>query len=103
MVGREVPDTKRYGRLLIDGAQVKSFSEKNVGGHGLINAGCYVFNRKQLDAYPVQISFSLETDYFSKAIYSTPFDLFVTSGYFIDIGVPEGYMRAQSELKKYIK
>jgi len=103
IVGLEVPDTKRYGRLLIDGAQVKGFSEKNTRGPGLINAGCYVFNRKQLDAYPVQIPFSLETDYFSKVIYSTPFDLFVTSGCFIDIGVPEGYMRAQNELKKYMK
>jgi D-glycero-alpha-D-manno-heptose 1-phosphate guanylyltransferase len=98
IVGREVPDTARYGRLLSKDAQVVGFTEKGISGLGLINAGCYVLNRGQLDVFPQHSAFSLETDYLAKAVQDLPFDLFVTSGHFIDIGVPEDYQRAQAEL-----
>lgn len=98
IVGREVPDTTRYGRLSTNGLQVHGFEEKGIDGPGVINAGCYVFNRGQLDVCPADTPFSIETDYFTRVIGRTPFDLFVTSGYFIDIGVPEDYYRAQREL-----
>jgi D-glycero-alpha-D-manno-heptose 1-phosphate guanylyltransferase len=98
IVGRAVPDTARYGRLLVEGGQVRGFAEKGAGGPGLINAGCYIFNRGQLDSFPLLQAFSLESDYFLNAVAETPFDLFVSSGHFIDIGVPEDYARAQIEL-----
>jgi D-glycero-alpha-D-manno-heptose 1-phosphate guanylyltransferase len=98
IVGREVPDTTRYGRLLVDKGRVTGFTEKGVGGPGLINGGCYVFNRGQLDAFPLNAPFSLETDYLANAVSEIPFDVFVTAGQFIDIGIPEDYLRAHSEL-----
>jgi D-glycero-alpha-D-manno-heptose 1-phosphate guanylyltransferase len=98
IVGRVVPDTARYGRLLAENARVIGFSEKGFSGEGLINAGCYVLNRGQLDAFSLHSSFSLEADFLSKATHESPFYLFVTSGHFIDIGVPEDYQRAQIEL-----
>lgn len=98
IVGREMPDTMRYGRLLVDGKRVVGFAEKGIAGPGLINAGCYVLSKDQLDSFPLNSAFSLEADYLSKMVCKTPFDLFVTSGQFIDIGVPEDYQRAQSEL-----
>lgn len=98
IVGREVSDTIRYGRLLTKGTQVTGFAEKGISGPGLINAGCYVLNKGQLDVFPLHSAFSLETDYLTKIVQESPFDLFVTSGHFIDIGVPEDYMRAQTEL-----
>jgi D-glycero-alpha-D-manno-heptose 1-phosphate guanylyltransferase len=57
-----------------------------------------MFNGGQLDAFPAGAAFSLETDYLPTAVASRRFDLFVTSGKFIDIGVPEDYERAQNEL-----
>lgn len=98
IVGREVPDTARYGRLMTTAGRVNGFSEKGVAGPGLINAGCYVLNQGQLNGFPLNSAFSLETDYLSKVVKDQPLDLFVTSGHFIDIGVPEDYERAQSEL-----
>lgn len=98
IVGREVPDTARYGRLLTEGRKITGFAEKGVVGQGLINAGCYVLNKAQLDIFPLNTAFSLETDYLTKVVQNSPFDLFVTSGHFIDIGVPEDYARAQTEL-----
>jgi D-glycero-alpha-D-manno-heptose 1-phosphate guanylyltransferase len=98
IVAREVPDTTRYGRLLVQEGLVKGFTEKGIAGPGLINAGCYVFDRAQLNDYPLYQPFSLETDFLAKAVTTMPVDVFVTQGQFIDIGVPEDYQRAQTEL-----
>ena len=98
IVGLQVADTSRYGRLLAQDNRVIGFAEKGASGPGLINAGCYVFNRGQLDAFPPLKPFSIETDYLSKAVASEHFDLFVSAGSFIDIGIPEDYRRAQTEL-----
>jgi D-glycero-alpha-D-manno-heptose 1-phosphate guanylyltransferase len=98
MVGRAVPDTSRYGCLRIHEAKVIGFTEKGVAGPGIINAGCYVFSRNVLDAYSLNFAFSLESDYLAKAVVQGPVDLYVTDGQFIDIGVPEDYLLAQTEL-----
>ena len=98
IVGREVPDTARYGRLLVSEGRVSGFAEKGIAGPGLINGGCYVFNRGQLDAYGLHQGFSLEADYLSNAVSRMQIDVFSTAGQFIDIGVPEDYLRAQTEL-----
>lgn len=97
IVARQVPDTTRYGRLIVENGLVKGFVEKGISGPGLINAGCYVFNRSLLDKYELNKPFSLETDYLINAVQTVPVDVFVTSGHFIDIGVPEDYRRAQME------
>jgi len=98
IVGCRVADTARYGRLIIEENRVVGFSEKGVTGSGLINAGCYVFPRRALDAFKPGQAFSLETDYLVPHIACEHFDLFMTQGKFIDIGVPEDYARAQIEL-----
>lgn len=101
IIGREVVDTARYGRLLSRNGTATGFAEKGIAGPGLINAGCYVLNRAQLNEFAQNIPFSLETDFLSPAVAKGEFDVFVTSGTFIDIGIPEDYMRAQTELSGY--
>lgn len=101
IVGREVPDTTRYGRLMIDEGRVTGFAEKGIPGPGMINAGCYVFNHNQLEHFPVNEAFSLEVDYLAKVVTSQTIDIFITHGHFIDIGVPEDFHRAQIELAGY--
>jgi D-glycero-alpha-D-manno-heptose 1-phosphate guanylyltransferase len=102
IVGREVPDASRFGRLLVDDVDmVAGFAEKGVSGAGLVNAGCYVLRRGQLDAFPLGTAFSIESDYLVKAVVAEQFDVFVTQGQFIDIGVPDDYLRAQVELTAF--
>ena len=101
IVGREHSDTARYGRLVTAEGAVIGIAEKGATGPGLINAGCYIFNRGQLDGCPAGTAFSLETNYLPTAITNTRFDLYVTKGKFIDIGIPEDYERAQSEFVSY--
>jgi len=98
IVGREVSDTARYGRLLTVEGKVSGFTEKGVSGAGLINAGCYVFCRHQLDSFEPYFAFSLEADYLATEVKHTLFDVFVTEGQFIDIGVPQDFQLAQTLL-----
>lgn len=98
IVAREVSNTERYGCIEYTNGQVIGFSEKGKVGRGLINAGCYVLPNNILDDFGVGQPFSLETDFLVKAVNNQRFDLFVTEGHFIDIGVPEDYLRAQTEL-----
>lgn len=98
VVGRRVSDTARYGRLLTNEGRLTGFTEKGITGSGLINAGCYVFNRGQLDSFPLNSYFSLEADYLTKIVAEVRIDIFETTGKFIDIGVPEDYMLSQTEL-----
>ena len=100
IVGREVPETSRYGRLLEKDGVVTGFAEKGMNGPGLINAGCYVLGRQQLNMFKLGVPFSLEKDFLIPAVERCEFDVFVTTGAFIDIGVPEDYMRAQQELSE---
>jgi D-glycero-alpha-D-manno-heptose 1-phosphate guanylyltransferase len=95
VVGRQVPDTSRYGRLVTDGGRITCFSEKGVTGLGLINAGCYVFDKNALAKFPLNQTFSIEADYLEHEVARATVDVFVSQGMFIDIGIPEDYARAQ--------
>lgn len=97
IVAHEVDDTSRYGRLEIKGGKVQRFIEKGVGGKGIINAGTYVLPANALNGYAVGEGFSLERDYLSERVTRSQVNVFVSRGYFIDIGIPEDYERAQSE------
>lgn len=98
IVAREVPDTARFGRLEVGNGLIFGFLEKGMAGPGLINVGCYVLPSGLLDAFPLEQPFSLEADFLATAVTTHRFELFVTNGQFIDIGVPEDYARAQTEL-----
>lgn len=98
IVALEVLDTARYGRLDTDRERVIGFIDKGIVGPGLINAGCYVLPIDILNDFPLGEPFSLEADFLAKSVDKQRFDLFVTNGHFIDIGVPEDYVRAQTEL-----
>lgn len=98
VVGRHVPDTSRYGRLVVDGGRITCFAEKGISGPGLINAGCYVMATDALGQIPVNQHFSIETDYLVPEVARATVEVFVTDGVFIDIGIPEDYERAQTLL-----
>lgn len=98
VVGRQVPDTLRYGRLVVDGKRLTRFAEKGIAGSGLINAGCYVLATGALAQFPLHQPFSIETDYLVPEVARGTVEVFVTDGMFIDIGIPEDYARAQQLL-----
>jgi D-glycero-alpha-D-manno-heptose 1-phosphate guanylyltransferase len=99
IVVREVPDTARFGKVAMVDGRITAFDEKGVAGAGMINAGCYVLPRNALDNFAPGEPFSMETEFLAKEIHRTPFNGFVSQGSFIDIGVPEDYLRAQTQLR----
>jgi D-glycero-alpha-D-manno-heptose 1-phosphate guanylyltransferase len=96
-----VPDTSRYGSVeLDDGDRVVAFREKSDSlAAGYINGGIYIFEPQVLERIPAQGTSSLE-----RAILPglCPKNLggFKTDGYFLDIGVPEDFYRAQNEFRE---
>jgi D-glycero-alpha-D-manno-heptose 1-phosphate guanylyltransferase len=98
VVGTEMPDTGRYGRLVVNSDRISSFAEKGIVGPGLINAGCYVLARDALTKFPLNQPLSIETDYLVPEVIRETVGVFVSKGMFIDIGVPDDYARAQSLL-----
>lgn len=99
MVARQVGDTSRYGRILTSQGRVQQYVGSGVSGHGLINAGCYVLPTGLFEGEQLPEKFSFEQDFLARAVQSQRFDVFVSRGKFIDIGVPEDYLRVQEELR----
>lgn len=91
----------RYGVVeLNEDDSIKNFKEKQFYKSGLINGGVYLLNTEQFLAEEMPARFSFEKDYLEK--YSDTRRIYgsVQNGYFIDIGIPEDYLRVQHELKQ---
>ena len=80
-------------------SSIKNFSEKKYYEHGLINGGLYILNVENFLGESFPEKFSFEKSYLEK--FFNKYDMFglVQDEYFIDIGIPEDYERAQDELK----
>lgn len=101
--GRHVDDVSRYGHFMYEGNKIHRYQEKEGYGPGYINGGVYVFGKDTLHSFPADQNFSIESDYFSKFSEKNTATIIFSGGYFIDIGLPESYQKAQEELKPYIK
>jgi D-glycero-alpha-D-manno-heptose 1-phosphate guanylyltransferase len=91
---------ERYGSVTTgsDG-YILSFEEKKPMQEGLINGGIYLISRKRfLDRHFPQ-KFSFEKDYLEAFVKEPVFFAYQSNGYFIDIGVPDDYERAQHDFK----
>lgn len=98
IVTRRVPDASRAGLVETAGDQITRFHERPPEGvtEGTINAGIYVFDRRILaELRPVC---SLERDILPAMAARGVLRATEGQGYFIDIGVPADYARAQTEL-----
>lgn len=94
---KEMTDFSRYGTLdLAEDGTISGFAEKQPRAKGLINGGVYDIRRTALREYPE--AFSFEDVYMPTAIKARKAGGVVFDGFFIDIGIPEDYARAQELL-----
>jgi D-glycero-alpha-D-manno-heptose 1-phosphate guanylyltransferase len=92
-------DASRYGKVIFDDDQIiKEFQEKKSNNFGYINGGIYFINTNIFDDYKVEEKFSIEKDFFETYLCDLKIKAHISDGYFIDIGIPEDYERAQNEL-----
>lgn len=94
-----VPNVSRYGSVDVKDHILIGFKEKGTEGPGLINIGSYVVGKNELDDFEDGLNFSFESDYLQKIYTSKHITVCEFSGKFIDIGIPEDYLFAQSYLK----
>jgi D-glycero-alpha-D-manno-heptose 1-phosphate guanylyltransferase len=99
VVARSVSDTERYGRLDVANGRITRFVGSGIKSAGIINAGCYLIPTDAFLGENMPQKFSFEQDFLCKR---PPLSLrvFVALGQFIDIGVPDDYERAQTELTR---
>jgi D-glycero-alpha-D-manno-heptose 1-phosphate guanylyltransferase len=95
---KQVDDASRYGRVRIEvDSRVVAFEEKGQSGEGLINAGLYWMRARVLDKAPDGV-FSLERDLMAEHVTKLAMYGVETSGYFVDMGIPDDLERARREL-----
>ena len=96
---KQVADCGRFGRVKVsDNGVITEFQEKSTNDSGWINGGIYMLNRHLLVDFPMPVKFSFEQDLVEPNIRRIRPVAFQSNAYFIDMGVPEDYERAQSEI-----
>lgn len=92
----------RYGTVETSNGKIIAFKEKQHYAEGLINGGIYFLKHDLLASDEFPEVFSFEKDYLEKQIGESKIYGEIFDEYFIDIGIPEDYYRAQEELKQFI-
>lgn len=97
---KHLTNFSRYGSVVLDSnGLIQQFAEKQHLTEGLINGGIYALRVAPFMTINFSEKFSFETDYLEKYTAAQTFYGLPQDGYFIDIGIPGDYDKAQLELK----
>ena len=92
----------RYGIVIIEkDFFISGFEEKSFRTEGNINGGVYIANKKIMYHFPSLEIFSFEKDFLETKIGEVKMNGFVFDNYFIDIGIPKDYQKAQNEFIRF--
>lgn len=94
LAAKMLKNVERSGFLETEGGLLTGFCEKGASGAGLINGGIYLINKNALDCISEE-KFSFEKQVLEKLL--MPVGVFESDTYFIDIGIPEEFARANEE------
>ncbi len=95
---------ERYGVVeLNEDDSVSVFKEKQSYSKGTINGGVYILHVASLLAKKLPEKFSFETDYLQTFHKEGNIFGMIQDGYFIDIGVPADYLKAQKDLNPDVR
>lgn len=98
---KQMVNFDRYGSVLINQAnQICAFREKTSVDSGLINGGIYLLKKSLIEEISVEDPFSFEKEVLEKYIHKNCIYGFVSDGYFIDIGIPEDFKKANADFDK---
>lgn len=97
---KPMKDFDRYGVVETDTDHtIIDFREKQFYPQGLINGGVYILDKDYFTALDLPGKFSFEKDFLEKQVSSGKLAGQPQDAYFIDIGIPEDYNRAQTDLQ----
>jgi D,D-heptose 1,7-bisphosphate phosphatase len=92
----------RYGRVALESDKVRSFIAPGQGASNPVNAGVYVVDRSIITGIS-QLPASLEQDVFPMLAADGAMTGTSYRGYFIDIGIPTDFARADLELNARLR
>lgn len=96
---KPMKNVDRYGAVQLDEEnRILFFEEKNFTEEGLINGGVVLLNKEKFFRRSFPLKFSFERDYLETYAGEGKFFGSVQDGYFIDIGIPADYAKAQQDL-----
>ncbi len=96
---KPMSDIDRYGVVRVEDGRIARFEEKQRVASGLINGGVYLAKQSLFEAAELPEKFSFEEDFLKPNVGWLNVQAFISDSYFIDIGIPLDYKRAQHELK----
>lgn len=101
---KEMNDFNRYGTVILDkDGIIEKFNEKKPCGKGLINGGIYYLNLKNISLSEFPDKGSFERDVLEKNVSNKILRGYISNGYFIDIGIPEDYKKANDDFSNIFK
>jgi len=96
---KPMKESDRYGVVETDHTnRILSFKEKNHYKNSLINGGVYALNVASLTSFDLPTKFSFEKDYLEQYYLELNFYGIEQDQYFIDIGIPEDFEKANKDL-----
>jgi len=100
---RQMNDVGRYGCVQVnENMQITGFAEKNESsGSGFINGGMYIMKKNIFNALQLPDKFSIEKDFLEKYYNRLIMRAFPSNAFFLDIGIPEDYEKAQHAFKRF--
>jgi D-glycero-alpha-D-manno-heptose 1-phosphate guanylyltransferase len=105
IAAKQISNNDRYSSISSKENKIINFAEPNQKT-ALINGGVYIINPKKIASNMkknnFKNSFSLENDFFKKTIDDINYHVMEFSNPFIDIGIPEDYLRSSDIIMDYI-
>lgn len=103
IAARHVLSAERHETLEItgDGTVRAILPRAQGGGSGIVNAGVYVLRKADLAAFPNR--FSIEGDLLPRLIERSDLTARQYGGFFLDIGIPETFESAQTEIPAHLR
>ena len=99
---KPMQDFDRFGVVELDAeGRVRQFREKQAYRSGLINGGVYALDRESFLREELRTVFSFEKDYLEKMLDKRRLFGLEQDNYFIDIGIPEDYLRVKQPSTNY--
>ena len=104
MALRPSSNVQRYGTVLLDRQEkVTGFQEKKNIEEGLINTGIYLIDQQTFTSQVSTSKFSLEKELLPQLVSTSKVFGQASKGYFVDIGIPRDFEKAQMELGVFAK
>jgi len=98
---KELLDFDRYGSIQIANNRIVDFIEKKKITQGLINGGVYLIRKNIFNGFSLTETFSFEIDFLQKYFTKMVCYGYISTGEFIDIGIPEDYSLAKEVLYEW--